>query len=118
MSPYIYYYAESCYVQCRYAEYRGAHKTASSIKIDSYLIFFRILVITLVGSIFAGYLLATALYSPGMLFGLDVGGSLTVSTDNSRVSSWASSWVSLMPALGSGLVLALRLARILYVQFE
>jgi hypothetical protein len=32
-----------------------------------------------VGSIFEGYLLATALFSPGMLWGVDVGGTLTVS---------------------------------------
>jgi hypothetical protein len=70
-------------------------------------------VITLVGSIFAGYLLATALYSPGMLFGLDIGGSLTVSTDSSRASSRVGSRVSLMPALGSGFVLTLVLVGIL-----
>jgi len=40
----------------------------------------RILAITAVGSIFAGYLLATALYSPDMLLGLDVGGTLTLRT--------------------------------------
>jgi hypothetical protein len=35
----------------------------------------------LVGSVFGGYLLATALYSPDMLFGADVGGTLTVNKD-------------------------------------
>ncbi len=39
----------------------------------------RILAITFIGSIFASYLLATALYSPGMLWGADIGGTLTVS---------------------------------------
>ena len=34
---------------------------------------------TFVGSIFASYLLATALYSPGMLWGAELGGTLTVS---------------------------------------
>merc|ERR1711981_1431943 len=35
---------------------------------------------TLIGLLFAGYLLGTALYSPDMLLGQQVGGSLTVST--------------------------------------
>lgn len=38
-----------------------------------------ILGLTAVGTIFAGFLLATALYSPDMLFGANIGGALTVS---------------------------------------
>jgi hypothetical protein len=39
---------------------------------------FRMLINMTVGCIFGGYLLATALHSPDMLFGAEVGGSLTV----------------------------------------
>ena len=37
-----------------------------------------ILLLTLIGTGFSGFLLATALNSPNMLFGSEVGGSLTV----------------------------------------
>ena len=47
-------------------------------KTQNSIFYLRIFAITAVGSVFAGYLLATALYSPDMLWGLDVGGSLTV----------------------------------------
>ena len=39
------------------------------------------------GSIFGGYLLATALFSPGMLWGVDVGGTLTVSLQHRHLES-------------------------------
>ena len=46
-----------------------------------------IALLTLVGSGFAAFLLATAFNSPSMLFGQDVGGSLTVSSDHSIMTS-------------------------------
>ena len=46
---------------------------------------------TFVGSIFASYLLATALYSPGMLWGAEVGGTLTVSNLTTRLIMGGSS---------------------------
>lgn len=46
-----------------------------------------ILMLTGLGSLFAGYLLATALYSPEMLWGQELGGTLTVSSIFSRPSS-------------------------------
>ena len=41
---------------------------------------FWILILSLVGSCFSGFLLATALHSPNMLLGSTVGGALTVSS--------------------------------------
>ena len=54
----------------------------------------RILAVTFVGSIFASYLLATALYSPGMLWGAEVGGTLTVSNLTTRLTMGGSSLIN------------------------